>query len=117
MKNLALAILIFAAIFCAQKVSAQNIFVCTDEDGVDYYVRTETIVNRTEFWRNRRFSVDVETSGGKIETYHFDENDCMVFFRIGDAMPDGVYFDEPEGKIWNYCLKFLGIDYEVRCDG
>ena len=116
MKNLALAILIFAAVFGAQTVSAQEIFICTDKDGVEYSVLTETIVNRTEFWRNRRFTVDVKTSRG-VENYSFSENDCMVFCAIGDALPEGVYFDEPEGKIWRYCLEFLGMDYEVRCDG
>ena len=116
MKNLALAFLIFAVIFGAQTVSAQEIFICTDKDGVEYSVLTETIINRTEARQNRKFTVDVKTSRG-VENYSFSENDCMVFCAIGDALPEGVYFDAPAGKIWLYCLEFLGMDYEVRCDG
>lgn len=123
----------FKKIFCAAflmaaiilvgnaNVSAQDVWVYTDKDNREYYVRTETFVNEIEYRANRRFKVDVvEVHGANYDTKHFyfHENDCMVQCRIDE---EGDFFVDNKHmlalKVWEYSLKHLGIDYEVRCDG
>lgn len=112
-----------AAIYCAaaslliNAAAAQDIWFGT-EDGVDYYVMEETFVNRTQYRYNRSFDVEVKlVQGGdnvRVATLNFYENDGLIHYHFKGndktqiASPGTTY-----GKIWDYGLKVLGIDYEV----
>lgn len=100
----------------SQNVSAEEVFVC-EIDGYSYYVDTETFVNKTEYRDNRAFDVTaiIHNYGRKLELpFSFWENDGLIWFSNGEGTGmhpvDGF---ENAKNIWEFGLKFLGIDYEV----
>ncbi|MBR1859154.1 MAG: hypothetical protein IJ797_06630 [Selenomonadaceae bacterium] len=126
MKKFFLSMFMLAAIISFQlidnsKVSAQDVWVYTDGNGKQYYVMTEIMVNKTQYRANRSFRVNVKSVCRKnkvtIDTYEFHENDCMEFCSINGGEAEFFYQNEAAKRIWNYGLKYLGLDYEVRCDG
>ena len=95
-------------------VAAQDVWVCSD-GGQDYYVQTETLVNRTQYRDDRTFSADVvivRGLGAEKKKYSFRENDGLIYCNIDGKEDFFVNRNTPEEKIWNFGLKFLGIDYE-----
>ena len=122
-KRVFFAMFLFAATFGFQfvnieKVSAQDVWVYTDGSGVQYYVMTETMLNETKYRLDRTFSVNVKSvyqdSRATINSYSFNENDGIVHFRVNGDYKGYVYQNTVEGNIWNYGLKYLGIDYQVN---
>lgn len=119
-KIFVVACLLTAIIFGGNpEVSAQEVPIQSFSSRVQCYVLTETFVNKTQYRNNRTFSVDVKFVGAteRICTYAFRENDCMVFYSVDGGEDELITEDEFAEAIWNYGLKHLGLDYEVRCDG
>ena len=117
LKKIFCAALMAAIIFVGNQVSAEDVWICS-EGNADYYVKTETFVNRTEYRDDRKFSVEVVIViglGAELKNYSFRENDGLIYCNI-DGEDNFVRRNTPEDKIWNYGLKYLGIDYEVRYD-
>lgn len=100
-----------------QNVSAQEVWIFTDNVGYSYYVETETLVNKTEYRINRKFDVTVRIVSDYSDSeknYSFWENDGIVWYKVEGVKDVFIIAEsEPATAIWNYGLKFLGIDYEV----
>ena len=99
----------------AQNVSAQEVFVCSDND-YNYYVVTGSIVNRTEYRDNRTFDVTVKiyrhNNFDSEIFYQMWENDGLIWYTNGEGT--GMHpADKSAENIWNYCVKFLNLDYDV----
>ena len=117
------ATMYFAAVLLLiNSTSAQDVWIHS-ADNYDYYVMTETFVNRTQYRDNRAFEVDVKffdrNDPSIVRTAHwsFRENDGLIYHNIDNASPDAlVQRGDLSEEIWLFGLKFLGIDYEVRND-
>lgn len=101
-----------------QNVSAQEVFVYSDDD-YNYYVITESIVNRTEYRDNRAFDVTVSIryldSFERRLDYSMWENDGITWYTTGVGQGMHAVSDiEPMASIWNFCIKYLNLDYEVN---
>ena len=109
---------LMATILISAKVSAEDVWVCND--GVrDYYVQTESFINRTQYRDNRKFTVDVSLVyglGAERKNYSFRENDGLIYCNVDGGEDLFVERGTVEEKIWLFGLKYLGIDYEVRYD-
>lgn len=106
------------ALIATKNVSAQDIWVYTDEQNdYSYYVATETFVNKTTYDNNRAFDVKVtilwHNDSPKELMYSFWENDGLVWYTTGAGEGMHPANIEPAQSIWNYGLKFLNMDYEV----
>ncbi len=105
-------------LFITQNVSAQDVWIFTDDVGYEYYVESETLVNKTEYRLNRKFDVTVKLvnrdSSFDEKNYSFWENDAIVWYKV-EGVEDVFTIAEskPAAAIWNYGLKILGIDYEI----
>ena len=108
-----------AIILVNAQVSAKDVWVFHDKCA-DYYVKTETFVNRTMYRKNRCFEVDVVTfvELGKEFTniYSFYEDDDIIWFSIDGGKTNSVQKNTMEHEVWKFGLKYLGMDYEVRHD-
>ncbi len=103
----------------AQNVSAREVSVYTEEyTGYNFRVITETILNRTEYRDNRTFDVVVRIyRNGNFDSeilYQMWENDGLTWYTNGEGTGmhpvNGVASAE---NIWNFCIKYLNLDYEV----
>lgn len=102
----------------AQSVSAREVLVYSDDDDYTYYVITESIVNRTEYRDNRAFDVTVRirylNSFERELNYSMWENDGITWYTTGAGEGMHPVRDiEPMASVWNFCIKYLGLDYEV----
>ena len=107
-----------ATLIFSQNVSAQEVLVFSDDDDYNYYVITESIINRTEYRDNRTFDVTVRIR--YRNDFHSDqfycmwENDGITWYSEGygkGMRPIGNI--EPMASVWNFCLKFLNLDYTI----
>ena len=102
----------------SQNVSAKEFLVYKDSYGYKFYVVTESIINRTEYRDNRAFEVLVKIyRNEKFDSalpYQMWENDGIIWYTIGEGTGmhpvNGVASAE---NIWNFCIKFLNLDYEI----
>ena len=124
LKKIFCAALTVAAIYFAaflifvNAAAAEDVWICND-GRQDYYVQTESLVNRTQYRDDRAFSVDViivRGLGAEKKNYVFRENDGLIYCNIDGGEDVYVTRDTPEEKIWHFGLDFLGINYEVRYD-
>ena len=106
------------ALVTAQNVSAQEVLIYSDDDDYTYYVVTESIINRTQYRDNRTFDVTLRIyfrQNFDCEfPYQMWENDGIIWYTTGAGK--GMYpvnDTEPMNSVWNYCVKFLNLDYEV----
>jgi len=120
---LTVAAVYFAAVLIfVNAASVEDVWIHSAAN-YDYYVMTDTFVNRTQYRDNRAFEVDVKYFDRNdlsiVRTAHwsFRENDGLVYHNIDNAQPDVViHKGDLSEKIWLFGLKFLGIDYEVKYD-
>jgi len=121
LKKIFCAAVVLATLYCAavlllvDSASAQDVWVCNDGKQ-DYYVQTESFVNRTQYRDNRQFTVDVSIvrgSGAERKNYSFRENDGLIYCNIDGGEDIFVTRGTTEDKIWLFGLEFLGINYEV----
>ena len=100
------------------KVFAEDVPIETYSSRVQCFVMTETFINRTQCRDNRAFSVDVKFVGATVvvSNYSFRENDGLIWFSVDGGEESFAENDEFAERIWNFGLKHLGIDYEVRYD-
>ena len=118
-----IAVVIYVVVFTATSLlinsaSAQDVWVVS-ENGIDYYVMDETFNNQTQYRDNRQFTVDVKLVRDKeavIKTFSFRENDGLIQCSIDGEEREFVYKGTLTGQIWEYGLKYLCIDYEVKYD-
>ena len=106
------------AFFTIQSASAQEVLVYSDDDNYNYYVITESIVNRTEYRDNRAFDVTVSirylNSFERELNYSMWENDGITWYTTGAGQGMHAVRDiEPMASVWNFCIKYLNLDYEV----
>ena len=104
-----------ATILIGAKVSAEDVWIAT-VGKEDYYVQTESFVNRTQYRDDRKFTVDVSIVyglGAERKNYSFRENDGLIYCNIDGGKDIFVKRGTVEEKIWLFGLKYLGIDYEV----
>ena len=112
------AFILATIVFGNVEVSAQDFWVNT-ENGIEYYVMDETFNNQTQYRNNRQFTVDVKlvrNQKADIKTFSFRENDGMIFHSIDGNERDFVHKGTAAYSIWEFGLKYLGIDYEVKYD-
>jgi len=121
LKKIFCAAVVLATLYCAavlllvDSAAAQDVWVCNDGKQ-DYYVQTESFVNRTQYRDNRQFTVDVSIvrgSGAERKNYSFRENDGLIYCNIDGGEDIFVTRGTTEDKIWLFGLEFLGINYEV----
>jgi len=121
LKKIFCAAVVLATLYCAavlllvDSAAAQDVWVCNDGKQ-DYYVQTESFVNRTQYRANRQFTVDVSIvrgSGAERKNYSFRENDGLIYCNIDGGEDIFVTRGTTEDKIWLFGLEFLGINYEV----
>ena len=121
LKKIFCAAVVLATLYCAavlllvDSAAAQDVWVCNDGKQ-DYYVQTESFVNRTQYRANRKFSVDVAVvrgGGAERKNYSFRENDGLIYCNIDGGEDIFVTRGTTEDKIWLFGLEFLGINYEV----
>ena len=100
------------------KIFAQDVPIESYSSRVRCFVMTETFINRTQYRDNRSFGVDVKFVGATVvvNNYSFRENDGLIWFNIDGGTDSLADYDEIADNIWEFGLKFLGIDYEVRYD-
>lgn len=117
-RKIFVAAFLLTSLMLGNYASAQDFWVDT-KDGIDYYIVEETFDNQTQYRNNRQFTVDVKlvrNSEATVKTFSFRENDGMIFHSIDGSERDFVYKGTAAYSIWEYGLKYLGIDYEVRYD-
>jgi len=115
---LTIAAIYFAAVLIfVNAAAAEDVWIHSAAD-YDYYVMTDTFVNRTQYRDNRAFSVDVKFVGETVEVhnYSFRENDGLIYFNVDGGADNFIDNDKLAARIWEFGLKFLGIDYEVKYD-
>ncbi len=107
-----------AVLLVVNRAAAQDIWIESYSSRVQCYVMTETFINRTQYRDNRAFSVDVKFVGATVavHNYSFRENDGIIWFNVNGGADDVIFNDELAKRIWEFGLKYLGIDYEVRYD-
>lgn len=113
------AFLAVSIMFVGNYASAQDFWVFTDEDGIEYYVIDETTVNKTQYRDNRQFTVAVKlvrNSAADIKTFSFRENDGIIFYGVDGNEKGFAKKGTAAYSIWEHGLKYLGIDYKVRYD-
>lgn len=124
LKKIFCAAILCAAVYCTavflliNAASAQDVWV-DSENGTDYYVMDETFVNETKYRDNRQFTVNVKfvrNQKAEMKKFSFRENDGMIFCSIDGGEKGFVYKGTATYAVWEFGLKFLGIDYEVRYD-
>ena len=103
--------------------SADDVFIqhsrINDTDAA-VYVNANTFDNQTQNKSERKFSVDVKIVCGTVimkNNYSFREKDGVIYYSVDGGTDKFITEDEFAEAIWNYGLKHLGLDYEIRCDG
>lgn len=116
LKKIFCIIVVLAAL--VGNASAAEVPIETYSSRVKCYVLTETFVNRTQYRDNRAFSVDVKFVGAAtlVNNYSFRENDGLIWLSVNGEEDGVANNDELAKRIWNFGLKYLGMDYEVRYD-
>lgn len=108
------------ALAIMKNVSAQEVLVYNDKNyDYKFYVITESIVNRTMYRDNRTFDVLIriycQENFDSDVLYQMWENDGLIWYTNGEGTgmhsANGV---QSAQAIWNYCLKFLNLDYEIN---
>ena len=123
---LTVATVYFAAVLIfVNAASAEDVWIYTSEGeggAWQYYVMTDTFVNRTQYRDNRAFSVKVKAfcvntpEDVRENTWSFRENDGLIYFSVDGGADDFIANNAIAARIWEFGLDFLGINYEVRYD-
>ncbi len=97
-----------------------DVLVYQDSNSFDYYVDNSSISNQTKYRDDRTFSVNVKKfhDGQLISTdkFNFRENDGLLYFSVNGSTDNFVMYDGTTpiaASVWNHCIKYLGIDYEI----